>query len=223
MRRLLSLLLLCAPAAFAQDPRPVAYGCTPVAAEPIDEATLARLRQSLAPAPARVPLLTAKPGVVWDLGEKRTVRLGVYLTRTCQLGLNVWAVAGGESSSPDINGAVQELADKLARNAPDWSFSVTPPNTMALSKDGVTHSTDLGRLIQKRVDAGTAVTLDGVPARALFDGWLLYIVPPDASKALNLSVRSTVHPWAYYDLTPYGLPKLLVNFEKDAASIWTLP
>lgn len=222
MRSLLSFLLLCAPAAFAQDPKPVAYGCTPVAAELIDEAALARLRQPLAPAPARVPLLTGKPGVVWDLGEKRAARLSVYLTRYCDLGLNVSAVGAGELSSPNLQDAVESFGRMLAKDAPDWSFSVTPPNTIAVSKDGVTYSTDLSKLIQKRVDAGTTVVLNGVPARVLFDGWLLYIVPADASKALNLSVRSTVHPWAYYDLTPYGLPKLLMSFDKDAALIWPL-
>ena len=223
MKPLFSLLLLCAPAAFAQEPKPAAVGCTPVSAELIGEAALARLSQPLAPAPARVPLRHDKPGAVWDLGEKRSARLSVYLTRACTLGLSVSAVSGGESSYADPQNAVEGLARMLAKDAPDWSFSVTPPNTIAVSKDGVTHSTDLGKLLQKRLDAGTTVVLNGAPTRMLFDGWLLYIVPADASKALNLSVRSSVYPWAYYDLTPYGLPKLLVSFDKDAAVIWPLP
>lgn len=77
-------------------------------------------------------------------------------------------------------------------------------------------------LLQRRLDAGAAVDLSGVPARVVYDGWLVFIVPEDATKSVNLSVRSTVHPWAVYDLRAYGLPRLVARFDDDKAVLWAL-
>lgn len=221
MKALLPALLLCASGASAQI-APV--GCTPVAAESIDAEAFARELQPLASGEgATVPRLGDKPGVVWDLGDGRSARLGVYLTRTCELGLTVSAVSGGQASSPDPSSAVETLAAMLKKDAPDWTLSVEPPNTIAVRRGEEVRSTDLPRLLQARLDAATPVELNGKPARVVFDGWLLFIVPEDARKAVNLSVRSSVHPWAYYDLRPYGLPRLVARFGDGKAVLWALP
>lgn len=224
MKALLPALLLCASGAAAQI-APV--GCTPVTAEMIDAAAFAREKAPFAKGEgAAVPRRDGKPGAVWDLGDKRTARLSVYLTRTCELGMTVSmvsAVSGGETSSPDPSSAVETLAAMLKKDAPDWTLSVEPPNTIKASRGETVHSTDLPKLLQARLAAATPIELNGKPVRVLFDGWLLFIVPEDARKAVNLSVRSTVHPWAYYDLTPYGLPRLVARFDEDKAVLWALP
>jgi len=220
-RLLLPALIFCASSAAAQS-APV--GCTAVEAATISPEALERDLKPLARgAGTEVPVIAGKPGAAWDLGENRTARLSVYLTRECRLGLSVSLVSRGESSSPDPSSAVESLARMLAADAPDWALAVEPPNTITVNRGEVRHSTDLGRLLQARLDAGTAANLGGSPVRIVFDGWLLFIVPEDARKAVNLSVRSTVHPWAYYDLTPYGLPRLVAHFDKDKAVLWTLP
>lgn len=221
MKKLLPVLLLCASNAAAQI-APV--GCTPVAAEPIAADAFAREMRPLARGEgAAVPRRVDKPGVAWDLGDQRTARLSVYLTRNCDLGMTVSAASGGESSSPDPSSAVESLAAMLRKDAPDWTLSVEAPNTISLRRGETVHSTDLPKLIQRRLDAATPIELDGARVRVLFDGWLLFIVPEDSRKAVNLSVRSTVHPWAYYDLEPYGLPRLVARFDDDKAVLWALP
>ncbi|UPT74254.1 MAG: hypothetical protein M0D55_00320 [Elusimicrobiota bacterium] len=212
----LLLAVLLSPASAAGLP---AIGCTPVAAEWLKKEDFA----APSGAGASVPKLAKDPGVTWDLGEKRNASLGVYLTRECALGVRTRVTGGFESSSPDPRNAVENLAGQLGRHAPDWTFSVTPPNTLALSRDGVAHTTDLRKLLQIRLDAGTDVVLGGVPVRAVFDGWLLFLVPPDASKAVNLSVRSTLHPWAVYDLAAAGLGRLAVRYDEDKAVLYPLP
>lgn len=92
-----------------------------------------------------------------------------------------------------------------------------------MRKGAQTYSTDLRRLFQLQLDAATPVSLGGVPVRVLYSGFLLFIVPEDPSKSLNLSARSFAYPWAYYDLTPYGLPRLVVRFDEDKAVLWALP
>lgn len=221
MKALLPALLLCASGAAAQI-APV--GCAPVAAEWIAEEAFARGLAPLAKGEgAAVPRRDDKFGVAWDLGDGRTARLGVYLTRDCELGMTVSAGPGRESSSPDPSSAVESLAALLKREAPDWTLSVEAPNTIALRRGETLHSTDLAKLLRLRLDAATPLALNGARVRVLFDGWLLFIVPEDSRKAVNLSVRSTVHPWAYYDLTPYGLPRLIARFDKDKAVLWALP
>lgn len=220
-RLLLPALIFWASSASA---RSAPVGCTAVEAAAISPEAFERdLKPAARGAGTEVPKLAGKPGAAWDLGENRTARLSVYLTRECRLGLSVSVASGGESSSPDPSSAVQDLARMLAADAPDWTLAVTAPNTISVSRGEVRHSTDLGALLQARLDAGTAANLGGSPVRAVFDGWLLFIVPEDARKAVHLSVRSTVHPWAYYDLTPYGLPRIVARFDKDKAVLWTLP
>ncbi|MBI2386094.1 MAG: hypothetical protein HYV14_08775 [Elusimicrobia bacterium] len=218
---LLPVLLLCASNAAAQIVR---VGCTPVEAEPMSTEELERDHKPLLRGEgAAVALLARAPRVEWDLGEKRTARLGVYLTRACALGLSVSVVPGGELSSPYPDSAIAELSRMLKNGAPDWALSVTPPNTISVRKGAQVHSTDLPKLLQRRLDAATVIAMNGSPVRVIFDGWLLFIVPENAEKALNLSVRSSVYPWAYYDLTPYGLPRLVARFDKDQAVLWALP
>lgn len=212
--------LLCASGAAAQI-APV--GCTPVAAEMIGAEAFAREKAFATGEGAAVPRRDDKPGAVWDLGDERKARLSVYLTRTCELGMTVSAVSGGESSSPDPSSSVETLAAMLKKDAPDWTLSVEPPNTIKASRGETVYSTDLPKLLQARLAAATPITLNGKPVRVLFDGWLLFIVPEDARKAVNLSVRSTVHPWAYYDLAPYGLPRLVARFDDGKAVLWALP
>lgn len=221
MKALLPALLLCASGAAAEI-APV--GCTPVAAELIDAGKFARELKPLASGEgAAVPRLAERPGVVWDLGDGRSARLGVYLTRTCELGMTVSAVSGPQSSSPDPSSAVETLAAMLKKDAPDWTLSVEPPNTITVRRGEEVRSTDLPGLLQARLDQATPVVLNGARARVLFDGWLLFIVPEDARRAVNLSVRSSVHPWAYFDLTPYGLPRLVARFDDGKAFLWALP
>lgn len=218
---ILPALLLCASSAAAQLVR---VGCTPVAAEAIGAEELERVRKpSLRGEGAAVARLKRDPGVEWDLGGKRTARLSVYLTRYCDLGLKVSAMTGAESSSPDPSSAVEALARMLRADAPDWTLSVAPPNTIEVRRGAEVRSTDLRKLLQARLDAATPLSLNGAPVKVLYDGWLLFIVPEDAGKAVNLSVRSSVHPWAYYDLTPFGLPRLVARFDDDKAVLWALP
>ena len=198
-------------------------GCTPVAAEMIGAEDFAREKALARGAGAVVPLRNDKPGATWDLGDQRSARLSVYLTRTCDLGLTVSAATGGESSSPNPNSDIESLAAMLKTGAPDWTLSVEPPNTISVRRGETVHSTDLRKLLQARLDAATPIELNGMPVRVLFDGWLLFIVPEDARKAVNLSVRSSVHPWAYYDLTPFGLPRLVARFDDGKAVLWALP
>lgn len=217
------LLHVLSAAALAAQPTSV--GCTAVEAEAVSPDRLERELKPLARGEgAKVALLPEPaPGVEWDLGEKRRARLSVYLTRECVLGLSESVTGDFDSSSPDPNSAVRSFAESLRRNAPDWTLSVRG-GVLAIERGGVARSTDLRSLLQARIDAGTAVDLGGSPVRAVLDDWLLFLVPKDASKALNLSVRSTVYPWAYYDLTSYGLPRLLVRFDKgEGARLWALP
>jgi hypothetical protein len=218
--RLLPLLLLCASAASAETGK---VGCTPVQAAPVSAAQFEPQKTAVKGEGAAVARLADEPGVAWDLGEKRTARLSVYLTRECALGMRTSVASGGESSSPDPNSAVADFAERMRRDAPDWTLTVTPPNTITAAKGAASYTTDLRKLLALRLDAATPVTLNGVPVRVLFDGWLLFIVPEDARKSLNLSVRSTVYPWAYYDLTPYGLPRLVARFDDGKAVLWALP
>lgn len=219
--RLLAVLSFCAPGASA---RPVRVGCTPVEAarlggEELERAHKPRLRGE----GAAVALLDRSPGVAWDLGDERTARLSVYLTRTCALGLTASVVSGGQSSSTDLNSAVETFSRMLSRDAPDWALSVEPPSAISIRRGETAHSTDLRKLLQARLDAATPIRLNGLPVRAVFDGFLLFLVPEDPRKSLNLSVRSVAYPWAYYDLTPYGLPRLVARFDKDKAVLWALP
>lgn len=218
---LIPALLLCASGAAAQTAR---VGCTPVAAAVLSAEELERVHKPLLRGEgAAVARLERDPGAQWDLGENRIARLSVYLTRTCALGLKVSAVSGGEVSSPDPNSAIETLSRMLLADAPDWTLSVEPPNIIQVRRGAELHSTDLRKLLQSRLDAATSVSLNGSPVKVIYDGWLLFIVPENAEKALNLSVRSSVHPWAYYDLTPYGLPRLVARFDKDTAVLWALP
>lgn len=219
-RLLLPVLILCASSAAAEIGR---VGCTPVAAEAIDAGELERVHKpSLRGEGTAVARLKGEPGVRWDLGDKRTARLSVYLTRDCVLGLTV-SSAGGESSSPDPSSAVETLARMLGADAPDWTLSVELPNKIQVRRGAEAYSTDLRQLLQARLDAGTSLSLNGAPVKVVYDGWLLFIVPEDAEKAVNLSVRSSIHPWAYYDLTPFGLPRLVARFDGDKAVLWALP
>lgn len=214
-------LLLRASAAAAQTSR---VGCTPVAAEVIGAEDLEREHKPrLRGEGAAVARLKRDPGVEWDLGEKRTARLSVYLTRACVLGLKVSAVSGGETSSPDPASAVETLSRMLRADAPDWALSVEPPNTIQVRRGAELHSTDLRKLLQARLDAAIPVSLNGAPVKVIYDGWLVFIVPEDAEKAVNLSVRSSAYPWAFYDLTPFGLPRLVARFDEDKAVLWALP
>jgi hypothetical protein len=215
------LFLLMASGAAAQSP----VGCTPLPAAVLSAEEFARDYRPLAKGDGATVRARAKgPGVTWDLGEKRTARLSVYLTLECALGLTAGVTGGFENSAPNPQDAVDALAKQLLALAPDWTFSVEEPSTMRLSKDGVEHATDLPKLLQLRLDAATPVDLGGTRVRVIFDGWMLFVVPADASKSLNLSVRSTVYPWALYDLTPYGLPRLLVRFdEQKSAALYPLP
>lgn len=221
MKALLPALLFCAVGASAQV---ADVGCTPATAETVGADEFKRDYEPLTKgAGAEVPKLAGEPGAAWDLGEKRTARMSVYLTRNCELGMSVSVVSGGRTSSPNPQSAVETLAALLKTDAPDWAFSVEPPSTIKLKKNETAYSTDLRKLLQLRLDAATKIELGGAQVRAIYDGFLLFIVPEDAGKSVNLSVRSTVYPWAVYDLTAYGLPRLLVHFDENKARLIPLP
>lgn len=227
-RALLSTALLLAASAHAAAPRPV-VGCTPVYPIHVDQKAFERdSRPRLSGPGARIAERARQPGVVWELGEGRTARLSLYLTKHCALGLTTGV--GHESSSPDLVGAVAGFAETVRKEAPGWALSVELPNTIVLSDGAKRYSTDLPALLQARLDAATPATLGGETVGLLHTGASLFLSRPELEKSLLLIRENYLVPaWTVYDLRPHGLPRLAALFEQDAVTradfvtFWALP
>ena len=219
---LVAVLTLNIPRA-AAAPASMKVGCTPVEAFPITQELFEReFKPKLSGAGIAVPQQPRYPGVHWDLGDDKSARLALYYTKTCKMGLRT--SVRHSQSSPDLDGALRDFAKTLREEAPDWTFSVTPPNTIAVERGGVRHATDLPALVQARLDAATPVVLGATPVRILFDGGSIAVTPADLEKGLHLERANWSAPsWAYYDLTPFGLPKLVMQFDKPGVTVWALP
>jgi hypothetical protein len=215
--RHLALILL-----FPASAQAAGIECVPVRAEKIAPADFERAVKPLTDGTGlEVPTEKRPAGVSWDLGDSRTARLNVYWTKTCDLGLTTGLTF--DSSSPNPDAALADFAKELAGTVLDWRTTLPTPRSLQLAREGVVYRTDVDALVKARLAAATPLTLNGAKVRSFYDGWSLFIATDDAGTAVNLSVVSTVYPWAYYDLRPWGLARLAVRFDGDKAVLWSLP
>lgn len=208
-RSLLAAVMLLAVSSSAAPSR---IGCAPIRPQ---DGVESELRPRLAGPGTRVTRPARRPGAHWDLGDGRTARLSLYFIKDCRIGMTTALVR--ESSSLDIDSAVTDFAQSVARDAPGWSVSVERPNTIVLAGPGRRYSTDLPSLLQARLDAATPIALGEEDAGLLHDGASFFLSRPDVEQSLLLlRIHYFLPAWAVYDLTPYGLPRVAALLDKDA-------